>query len=205
MVGRSWGDVASHQRATICFGELLVGVVGASHSDATVYVTQQRSPCTIHIGTHYKLTMLSYGMGIQWKRVSCVYIPSILYSGKRQGALEKWIDSATFCVQSLLWFFSEPEPPHCTPVPRNLVIYNSTFLSSAKTRCFWKYQQFDSGSSIVSKVLNATLSTCRGLSSVWMLDQIIASNKLGHKQKVHSNNMCPFSIMWFHWILSAFF
>lgn len=168
MVGRSWGDVASHQRATICFGELLVGVVGASHSDATVYVTQQRSPCTIHIGTHYKLTVLSYGMGIQWKRVSCVYIPSILYSGKRQGALEKWIDSATFCVQSLLWFFSEP-PPHCTPVPRNLVIYNSTFLSSAKTRCFWKYQQFDSGSSIVSKVLNATLSTCRGLSSAWML------------------------------------
>jgi hypothetical protein len=92
-----------------------VGVVGASHSDATVYVTQQRSPCTIHIGTHYKLTVLSYGMGIQWKRVSCVYIPSILYSGKRQGALEKWIDSATFCVQSLLWVFFGATTLHTCP------------------------------------------------------------------------------------------
>jgi len=45
-------------------------------------------------------------MGIQWKRVSCVYIPSILYSGKRQGALEKWIDSATFlCTELAMVFF----------------------------------------------------------------------------------------------------
>jgi len=124
---------------------------------------------------------------------------------KRQGALGKmdWL-SHFLCTELAMLIFSEP--PHCTPVPRNLVIYNSTFLSSSKTRCFWKYQQFDSGSSIVSKVLNATLSTCRGLSSVFRCrNQIIVSNKLGLKQKVHYNSMCPFFIMWFHWTLSEFF
>jgi hypothetical protein len=93
-------------------------------------------------------------MGIQWKRVSCVHIPSILYKCKRQGALEEWIDSATFLAyRALAMVF--PGPPHCTPVPkksRSLQLY--ILVECKRQGAFLKISAILSlGSIIVSKVL----------------------------------------------------
>lgn len=152
-----------------------------------------------------------------------IYIPSIPIQCKRQGALEKWIDSATFCVQSFAMVFSRATTLHTCPKKfGNLQLY--ILVECKRQGAFWKYQQFDSGSSIVSKSAECnSLNLQRVEQCLDVGIKSLQTTSFWLKQKVHYNNMCPFSFhyvvsldfewifwtcvfftIWFYWVLSEF-
>jgi hypothetical protein len=104
--------------------------------------------------------VLGYGMGIQWKRVSCVYIPSILYSAKDKVLWKNGLTQPLFVYRACYGFFFRATTLHTCPKKfGNLQLY--ILVECKEQGAFENISNFDSVSIIVSKVLNATLSTCK--------------------------------------------
>ncbi len=135
----------------------------------------------------------------------CIYIyhPSCRVQKTRCFGKMDWL-SHFLCTELAMFFFFRATTLHTCPKKfGNLQLYILVECKDKvllKISAIWLWEYY----SIQSAECNS-LNLQEGWAVFRCRNQIIASNKLGLKQKVHYNNMCPFFTMWFHWILSEFF